>query len=241
MTDGSLLLLARPDDAAVGPLQQQAPRRLAHATIEDLSRAGWRYESGCPARASACAGGRVMSAEHIAAVVCRITAVTPRDLPQLHRDDRAYVAAEMNAFLRAWLAQFEGIRFNEATWVSLAGPAWHPLQWTWLVARTGVPVVSSPPADARSECDTATATVVRGDVFGLTDPLLIDYSLRIARAARAGLLDVTFVHDGNWKFLSADPCPQLDSASAAALVRHSFGRQSGPPTTRSAGTSCGVA
>lgn len=227
MADGCLLLLARADDPAIRTLRQQAPLRLSHARIADLSRAGWRYVSGRPDQATACVDGRVISADEIAAVVCRIPAIMPSDLPHVHRDDRVYVAAETNAFLRAWLAQFAGVRFNEPTWASLAGPAWHALQWTWLVANIGVPVVASAQAvieAAHAELQTATATVVGGAVFGLTDPILINYSLRIARAVHSHLLAVQFVRDRDWKFLSADPCPELTSTSAAALLERAFAR-----------------
>lgn len=244
MDDACLLLIGRPDDALVRTLRQQAPHRLAHASIADLSRAGWRYESGRPDRASACAGDRVIPAARIAAVVCRIALVLPTDLLHVRGDDRAYVAAEMNAFLRAWLAQFTGVRFNEPTWVSLAGPAWHPLQWTWFVARLGVPVAASstPSTDVvQIERETLTATIVRGEVFGLSDPTLVEYALRIARAAKSELLAVTFVRDRDWKFLSADPCPALDSASVAALLRHAFGPASKLSIESSVGELCGAA
>ena len=223
MADRCLLLLARAGDGVVRALQQQAPARVAHASIADLTRAGWRYESGRPEQAAACASGRVIAAEHIAAVVCRIPVVVPSDLPHVHREDRAYVAAEINAFLYAWLAQFTGVRFNEPSWASLAGPAWHALQWTWFVARLGVPVAnSSLVAAGATRSATIRATVVGDDVFDVADPVLVEYARRIARAARAELLAVTFVHRGEWRFLSADPCPDLDSAGAEALLARAF-------------------
>lgn len=244
MADARLLVLARTVDATVRTLREQAPQRLAHASIADLSRTGWRYESGRPERASARAGDRVIPAGCIAAVVCRIDGVVPADLPHVHRDDRAYVAAEMNAFLRAWLAQFTGVRFNEPTWASLAGPAWHPLQWSWIVSRAGVPVSRSSPLStdgADSDRETTTATVVGEEVVGPADDTLADYASRIARAARAELLAVTFVREGEWKFHSADPCPVLDRSSAAAMLRRAFERAPEASTEAYGGVSCSAA
>jgi hypothetical protein len=243
MIDKCLLLLARTDDPAFRTLQQQDPHRVVHASIADLSCAGWQYASGCPEEASAYAGGRVVRAEEIAAVICRIPAVAPTDLPHLHRDDRAYVAAEMNAFLRAWLAQFTGVRFNEPTWVSLAGPSWHQLTWARLMAEMGVPMVTlSQSMDlTRPRHETATGTVICGEVYGFTDPALADMSLRIARATRGKLLSVTFARYGEWKFHSAHPCPVLDSASAAALLRRAFAQQAQKTYEAHAGESCTVA
>jgi len=225
VSDGCLLLLARADDPAVLTLREHAQHRLAHASVGDLACAGWQYVSGRPDQASVYAGGRVIRATDIAAVICRIAAITASDLPHVHRDDRAYVAPELNAFLRAWLTQFTGVRFNEPSWASLAGPGWHALQWQWLAARVGVPVIPSthPTTDlARPLCETVTVVVVDGDVFGSTDPTLVARARRIARATHSDLLGVTFVHDGKWKFLSADACPDLDAASAAAVVRRAF-------------------
>ena len=223
MTDGCLLVIARSGDPAVAMLRAYAPGRVAHATVADLSRTGWRYEVGNSYGLSACATGRVIRAPDIAGVLCRISAVMPSDLLHIHADDRVYVAAEMNAFLHAWLMQYQGVRFNDPSWVSLAGPNWHPLQWTWLLERLAIPVSSSRRAmDAQATADTVTATLVGSKVFGVEPPELADYTARIARAVRSELLAVTFARDGEWKFVSADPCPALASATAGALIKHVF-------------------
>lgn len=219
MSDVSLLLLAREEDSSIRVFQQRARYRVMHASIADLSCAGWRYVGGCPERATACAGGRTISATQITAVLCRISHVAASDLRTIHADDREYAAAEMTAFLRAWLAQFQGELCNEPTWMSLAGPGWHPLQWTWIVSHLGVPVMSEAQRVRAASMHCETATVSGGEVFGVTDPTLIEYSLRIARAEKARSLAICFVHDDEWRFASADPCPQLDETTAAALLR----------------------
>lgn len=223
MSDGALLVIARAGDPIVPVLRACAPGRIAHATIADLSRAGWRYEVGNPSRLSACASGRVLRGADVVATLCRIGAITTSDLPHIHDEDRVYVAAEMNAFLHAWLMQFDGVRFNEPSWVSLAGPSWHPLQWTWLLERLGIPVA---PSRRSSDVDppnpTVVATLIGAQVCGTNEPELADYTQRIAYAARSQLLAVTFMHDGQWKFVSADPCPTLTTPMAGLLVRHAF-------------------
>lgn len=233
MSDRCLLLIAHPDDSAVRFLTSGTSARVVHATVDDLSRAGWRYESGRPERAAARGSGRVLDASDIAAVLCRVHIVTSHDLPHVHRDDREYVASEINGFLYAWLAQFTGVRFNEPTWTSLAGPGLHPLQWTRFVSRLRIPVAPTPQL---AELETITATVVSDEVFGVGEPALVSASLRIARAARARLLSVTFVRDGEWRFLSADPCPVLDASSAAALMKRTFRAPEPEP-----GVLCGAA
>lgn len=219
MRDAKLLLLARDDDSAIGAFRRAMGNRVVHASIADLSCAGWRYVSGCPEEAIACADGRVIVSTQIAAVLCRIACVTSADLTMLHADDREYAAAEMTAFLRAWLDQFQCVRCNEPTWMSLAGPGWHPLHWTWLVSNLGMPVIGAARAVEVERMHCQTATVSGSEVFGVADPTLIEYSLRIARAMRARSLAIRFVNDGEWRFVSADPRPDLDAITAAALWR----------------------
>lgn len=219
MSDGSLLLLAREEDSCIRVFQQQARYHIVHASIADLSSEGWRYVGGCPERATACAGGRMIPATQITAVLCRISHVAASDLQTIHVDDRAYAAAEMTAFLRAWLAQFQGELCNEPTWMSLAGPGWNSLQWKWVVSHLGVPVATEAQRARAASMHWETATVSGSEVFGVSDPTLIEYSLRIARAEKARSLTIRFVHDGEWRFASADPCPQLDQPTAAALLR----------------------
>lgn len=224
MRDRYLLLLARAHDPSVRALRQQAGSRLVHASIAELSRPGWLYAGGSPERATACAGGRRIEAAQIAAVLCRIAHVTPTDLPTLHPEDREYAAAEMTAFLRAWLAQFEGRVINEPTWMSLAGPAWHPMHWTRLVSKLGIPVTLA----AGATDQLMTATVAGTEVLGVQDPSLIEYSRLIALHVKSRSLGLRFLHDGEWRFHSADCRPALDQKCAAALVREVFG--SGGPT-----------
>jgi hypothetical protein len=214
------LLLARAKDASIRVLQGQAPNRIVHADIGDLSRIGWRFSGGSPEKATAFASGRVIETRRIAVVLCRIALVTSEDLVTVHPEDRAYAASEMTAFLRAWLMQFQGVRCNEPTWMSLAGPGWHPQQWIWIVSRLGVPVIEAAVKGvARKDCETAMALVAGREVLGVVDPTLVDYSLRIARAVKARLLSLRFVRDGRWRFEAAESRPDLDEASAAALLR----------------------
>ena len=174
-------------------------------------------------RLAACASGCVVRASEIAGVLCRIGAVMPNDLPHIHEDDRVYVAAEMNAFLHAWLMQYPGVRFNDPSWISLAGPSWHPLRWTWTLERLGIPVDLS----CRTTGDPtpmAVATIVGAHILGVHEPELVDYTRRVAWAVGSELLSVTFVCDDGWKFVSADPCPRIDAVVAGAVIERVFGR-----------------
>lgn len=194
-----------------------------HAGIVDLSSSGWRSVVGRPELATAAAGGRVLRAEQIAAVWCRLPGITPQELTHLHADDREFAAREMHAFLRAWLSQLGGRVCNEPDSTSLAGPAWLPMRWRWLAARSGIPTVAAGSAAAHGEA--VTVTVAGRQVLGARDASLIRHALRLARAVRSTLLATRFVKQGEWRFVSADPNPQVDEAGAAALVDWALGSQ----------------
>ena len=223
MSERCFLVLARAGDPAIQTLRQLLPQQLVHATIADLSSSGWRSVVGRPELATAAIDGRVLRAEQIAAAWCRLTTITPQDLTHLHADDREFAAGEMHAFLRAWLSQLGERVCNQPNSTSLAGPAWLPMRWRWLAARSGIPSVA--PGSAAEQGEAVTVLVAGRQVLGTRDASLVFHALRLARAVRATLLAARFVRQGEWRFASADPNPQLDEESAAALLEWAFGSQ----------------
>jgi len=223
MSERCFLVLARAGDPAIQLLRQLLPQRLVHATIADLSSSGWRSVVGRPELATAAADGRVLGAEQIAAVWCRLTTIAPQDVTHLHADDREFAAGEMHAFLRAWLSQLGERVCNQPNSTSLAGPAWLPTRWRWLATRSGIPAL--PAASAAEEGEALTVLVAGHQVLGTRDASLVFHALRLARAVGSTLLAMNFVKQGEWRFASADPNPQLDEKSAAALLEWVFGSQ----------------
>jgi hypothetical protein len=223
MAHSCMLVIAREADAAVADLCARAPGYVRHVRPSDLSRRGWRYVAGRPDAACAVAEGEVVHSSDVAAVLCRVPAIAPADLPHIQSADRGYVAAEMQAFLLAWLAQFRGLRFNAPTPGSLCGPAWDALRWRQVAARTGLPVAQASGASA-----SAHVTVVGAQAFGTKDPLLAAHARQLAAAAELAILGVHFVleHDA-WRFAGADPCPALGAEGAAALLRIARSRNGG--------------
>jgi hypothetical protein len=223
MSERCFLVLAPAGDPAIQLLRQLLPQQLVHATIADLSSSGWRYVVGRPELATAAIAGRVLRAEQIAAVWCRLTTITPQDLTQLHADDREFAAGEMHAFLRAWLSQLGERVCNQPNSTSLAGPAWLPMRWRWLATRSGIPAVAA--ASATEQGEAVTVLVAGRQVLGTRDASVIRHALRLAGAVRSTLLAVNFVKQGEWRFTSADPNPQLDATGAAALLEWAFESQ----------------
>ncbi len=221
MSERCFLVLAQAGDPAIQALRQLLPQQLVHAGIADLSSSGWRSVVGRPELATAAADGRVLRAEQIAAVWCRLPGITPQDLTHLHADDREFAAGEMQAFLRAWLSQLGERVCNQPDSTSLAGPVWLPMRWRWLAARSGIPTVAA--ASAAEQGEAVTVLVAGHQVLGTGDASLVRHAQRLARAVRSTLLAMRFVKQREWRFASADPNPQLDGAGAAALVEWAFG------------------
>ena len=223
MSERSFLVLAEADDPAIRVLRPLLSQRLVRAGIADLSSSGWRSVVGRPELATAAAAGRVLRAEQIAAVWCRLPGIRPQDLTHLHADDRDFAAGEIHAFLRAWLSQFGERVCNQPDSTSLAGPSWLPMRWRWLAARSGVPTVAA--ASAAEQGGAMTVLVAGRQVLGTRDASVVSHALRLARAVRSRLLAMRFVKQSEWRFVSADPNPSLDEEGAAALVEWAFGSQ----------------
>src|SRR5262245_50641677 len=134
------VVLAYAHDAGAQALVQ---RWCAHGedaallTCADLSRPGWRYVGGSVS-GQAVINGQLISTREIDAVITRIPAVGEAELVHVHEDDRRYAAAEMQAFLLAWLMSLECPVLNRPTPSNLGGPSWSVAQWVRRARRLGL-------------------------------------------------------------------------------------------------------
>jgi hypothetical protein len=121
-------------------------------TAEDLHRPGWAFRPDDGAQDGTCVvAGSVVGAKDIElALTCR-PSVLPEELTGLHPEERQYVAAEMTAFLVAWLTSLTCPVFNRPTATSLCGPAWSVEHWRIQVVRCGGRWARTG-ADLRSAC-----------------------------------------------------------------------------------------
>jgi hypothetical protein len=136
-----IAVIARPDDEGASALVERwAARGAELLTPLDLAMAGWRFIPGIPDAGTAVLGGRRVPVRDLEAVVTRIAAVEPDDLPVLLPAERGYVAAEMNAFLIAWLDELRCPVINRPQPGSLCGPPWSPNEWQLAAASLGIDV-----------------------------------------------------------------------------------------------------
>lgn len=198
-------------------------------TCEDLSSGGWRYNVTNPENSLAVIGGQKIPCSEITGVLTRRPCILEEELLYITPGDRSYVAAEMNAFLIAWLSSLSCPMFNRPTASSLSGPNWRREQWIHAAARQGIPVQPGYrriPFDgneqpAFSKENVSEVTIVGDRSFGEVDEIMVVQAKRLAAAAGVNLLSVAF--DGSQagaSFIGANLIPPITSDVADAICEY---------------------
>ncbi len=252
-----LLVVASRVDEVARRLASEFPGEAALLTSVDLSQPGWALRPGTAADSTFVAGGCKHESGVVTGVVCLLPCIFERELVDIHRDDRSYVAAEMTAFLIYWLSSLDCPKLNPPTAGCLSGPIWRPEHWVVTAAAAGLPVEplrrstwdeedgggrtgsgaegsasgGVAGSDKEPDLERATVTVVGRQCLGHADDELQRQAQTLASAAEVGLLDVDFVRaGGGFRFCGADPFPDLSQAGAFEAVAEFFdaaGRQKG--------------
>jgi hypothetical protein len=198
----------------------------------DLARRGWRV-TGDPSTDRMVVGSSVLAPAQLAGVVTRLGGVAPGELGHVHADDRAYAAAEMQAFLLAWLSSLRCPLLNRPRAGSLAGVAWSAEQWVAFAARRGLSVrpitrrysplaLAKPPASpAPTLASTVVAHVVGAQCFGVSEPKQIRAALELARHSEMDLLRVRFERaepGADPVFVGAEPLVDVEAPAIAAAI-----------------------
>lgn len=207
-----VVVASRADRAAEALRDTWAGVGAMRLTPADLSAPGWAFDPHAVAAGVAVIDGARLPVRAITGVLTRLPWVLPAELEHIRTADQAYAAAEMNAFLLAWLSALECPVLNRPTAGCLAGPGLHRIEWADAAARAGVPTSRGP--------DRATVAVVGARCVGAVHPLQAERARRLAAEVHAGLLRVGFSsrgHDG--RVVSADPWPDVaDPAIASAIL-----------------------
>jgi len=160
-------------------------------------------DHGESARVAPAPGARPMPAD---GVVCRLGGVSGAELPQVRAEDRDYAAAELTAFLLAWLDACRCPVLNRPVAGSLNGPPWHPEQWALAAMRVGLavatvrrriafastsPELGTPCQPTKLPASVAYVSVVGDRWFGPVHESLGRRLCDLARAARTPLLAAT--------------------------------------------------
>lgn len=180
---------------------------------DDLSAPGWCLDPQAPEATRIVAGGHVVDMAEISGIVVRRPAVFPQELLHIDPIDRSYVAAEMTAFLRCWLALVPVPVLNRPTAVCLGGAGWRASQWRKAARRCGFHITIG-------HADVVELAVVSGKVLGAASDATGAFARALARAAGVELLALTVAFDEDRVCLvSADPWPDLRRRPLADEVR----------------------
>ncbi len=225
-----VVLASRYDAVAQTLVARWLLYQAALLTCDDLSVCGWRDFLGNARASTMTVGGREVTLEEINGVLTRLPSIFENELVSIVPADRAYVAAEMTAFLISWLFRLTCPVLNRPTPTSLSGPYWRREQWTYVAAQLGISVrpVRRHVALASStvqtpleveEASAVTVTVIGENCLGCVDELLKRHARRLAQAANVDLLAVRFSSSTpDAVFLGADLWPDLSSDELADAV-----------------------
>jgi hypothetical protein len=223
--DRMLIILAKREDAGAEWL---ADRWRNHDAVvvspADFSEPGWTHYVGSHRPSRLHIGGSEVRQEDISGVLVRMASVSHEDLDHIVPSDRAYVAAEMTAFMLAWLSGLACPVLNRPTAQSLGGPAFPDERWVHFASGIGIPIV---PVRRGSFKTNATAmnepgcelTVVGNACFGDGDRTLMNRARRLAMMSGTDLLSVRF---SGSKLVSASSWPDVCSPEFADAVLSCF-------------------
>jgi hypothetical protein len=171
----------------------------------------------------------------LAGVLTRLPTIFPQELIEVTPQDRSYVAAEINAFLVAWLSALPIPVLNRATPACLSGPNWRHEQWVYAAAKAGIPITParrSVPGIPYSALAPASdppivITVVGKKCVGPPDSILRAFARKLAIASSTELLSVRFSgRSRHATFLSASTVPDVASKEIEGAVLEHFARSS---------------
>lgn len=212
-------------------------------TPADLASPGWSYRVGRDDDTCLVAGGDRIPVRDVAGILVRLSAVSPLELVQIEPGDRAYVAAEMHAFLLAWLTDAPCPVLNRPSATCLSGPWWRAERWAWEAGRLGIPsrpvcravtLDAAVPTPDATDHPAVSVVVVGGEWVGEVDPVLGMQARRLAAAAGADLLGVRFTQqDGAWRFTGAETTPDPLAPPVEDAILAYF-RRRGPRTPEAA-------
>jgi hypothetical protein len=214
LDQGARMLAARP-----------GTDRVALLTCEDLSVPGWRHYVATAGTPVSVIGGREVAVGEITGVVTCLPSVSELELLHIVPSDRAYVAAEMSAFLLSWLSALTCTVVNRPSPTCLSGPYWRPEQWARLASQAGMRVqpvhrrVTLAPCAAPAVTEGVTITVIGDRCLGQAAATTLSGARRLARAADVEVLTVRVSGpEPAAVFLGAEPWPDLTCQATADVL-----------------------
>jgi hypothetical protein len=195
--DGSIWVVAAAGDPAAGRLLEQWPPGVARAmTPATIAACAWQWSLGADGTVAWQVRDALGAPPGVRGIVNLLEQVRPCDLPQFQPAERSYVAAELTAFLHAWLHTLDCRKLNPPSLSTLNGEL-SELTWRAQAMRCGMLVTaystddglcasSEQPADA-----TITVSVIGRRTVGMRHARLLDAALALRECTRLPMLQLT--------------------------------------------------
>jgi hypothetical protein len=205
-------------------------------TCEDLSVSGWRCRSSEPLNSTAIVGGLEVKQSEIRGVFTRLQWVWEGELIDIVAEDRAYVAAEMSAFLVFWLSGLTCPMLNRPTANSLIGPGWGRERWNFEASKAGMRVdpirrraslasTSGKEVEIQGGHKGVSATVVGDRCLGEVDKTLHEQARHLADLAKMNFLAIQFSSaKADASFVGVNVFPDIDNVNVADAALTYFAR-----------------
>jgi hypothetical protein len=196
-------------------------------TCADLSISGWRCRINDPFNSTAIIDGVEVKPSDIGGVLSRLQWIWEGELEGIVADDRAYVAAEMSAFLVFWLSALSCPILNRPTANSLNGSGWGSERWNFAAFKAGMRVspiqrraslasASIEDSEVHNGRQQISVTVVGDRCLGDADKTLLEQARRLANIAKMDFLTVQFSSaEANAAFVGVNIFPDIDNNSVA--------------------------
>ena len=221
-----LLVASQFDQQAFRLARNWAGRDACLLTAKDLSRAGWSFSPSVPGEWRGIAGDRMFDTGTLTGVLNCLPEVDEHELSHINAEDRAYVAAEMNAFLLSWQSQLSCPVINRPSPNCLLGPAWSMEKWVLTASALGIPALRTNRCSGKQRQprvddmqDARTVTVV-GDFVVSENAEQGAWAQALARAAGATVATFHFNSSAIPEFVGVGLRADLENPTVAdALLR----------------------
>jgi hypothetical protein len=228
-----IVIVASRYDAAARRLKDRwAGAGVRLLTCQDLSISGWRCRVSDLQGSAAVIDGLEVKSTEISGVLTRLQWVAEQELTDIVAEDRAYISAEMSAFLVFWLSGLTCPFLNRPSASSLIGPGWGREAWNSAASRAGMRTNPIRRQSSLADANLASAaagnlqaqgpgnaivlTVVGDTCLGDVDDALKQQALRLAEIAHMNFLNVRFGSAAvDADFVGVDIFPDIDDETVA--------------------------
>jgi hypothetical protein len=199
-------------------------------TCEDLSVSGWQYRPSQPLAGTAVVGGREVATNAIRGVLTHLPHVSDLELIHIDPPDRAYVAAEMTAFLTVWLSDLPCRVLNRPSPGCLTGPSFIAEQWVAAASKLGMRIRPTRTRlglnrshEIEREAPVARVTVIGSRCFGEVDEVLRRRASQLACTMGVDMLGVHFSgSEPDALFVGVSTSPDISTPDVADAILDYF-------------------